>query len=102
MQSYIDVDVYCVFSNDIVWCKENLPKIIGNKAIRYVDWNTGTNSYMDIYLMSHCRHNIIANSSFSWWGAWLNSNKDKIVICPKKWNNIKGSKFEIPEKWQRL
>lgn len=102
IQSYIDVDVYCVFSNDIVWCKEKLPKIIGNKAIRYVDWNTGTNSYMDMYLMSHCRHNIIANSSFSWWGAWLNRSKDQIVISPKKWNNIKGSKFEIPEKWQRL
>lgn len=102
IQSYIDVDVYCVFSNDIEWCKENLPKIIGNRTIRYVDWNTGTNSYMDIYLMSHCRHNIIANSSFSWWGAWLNRSNDQIVISPKKWNNIKGSKFEIPKKWQRL
>ena len=102
IESYIDVDVYCVFSNDIEWCKEILQKIIGNKTIRYVDWNTETNSYMDIYLMSHCRHNIIANSSFSWWGAWLNRSKDQIVISPKKWNNIKGSKFEIPEKWQRI
>lgn len=102
LQAHIDVDVYCVFSNDIIWCKEHLPRIIGSKVIKYVDWNTKTDSYMDIYLMSCCRHNIVANSSFSWWGAWLNRNKDKIVISPKKWNNIKGSQFEIPKNWLRV
>ena len=66
-----------------------------NMFEQYEDW-------YDMYLMSLCRYNIIANSSFSWWGAWLNRNKDKMVICPKKWNNIKGSQFEIPKNWLRV
>ena len=102
MQSQTDIDMYCVFSNDIDWCKKNLPQIIGNKEIKYVDWNTKADSYKDIYLMSCCRHNIVANSSFSWWGAWLNRNSNKVVVCPKKWNNIKNSKFETPEKWLKV
>ena len=96
------VEFFCVFSNDIDWCKRHLLKLVENKPIEYVDWNTKSDSYKDMYLMSHCRHNIIANSSFSWWGAWLNCNKNNIVICPRKWNNIKNAKFEIPEKWQTI
>lgn len=102
MQSVVDVDIYCMFSNDIDWCRRHLPCIIGNKKVMYVDWNTGMDSYKDMFLMSACRHNIIANSSFSWWGAWLNRHDDKIVMCPRKWNNIKGSKFELPSKWQKV
>jgi hypothetical protein len=91
---------FIVFSNDISWCK----KTFGNDNFIYVDWNTGENSYKDMQLMSYCKHNIIANSSFSWWGAWLNSNKNKIVISPKKWINIESANTDdiIPKEWIKI
>ncbi|PRD46220.1 alpha-1,2-fucosyltransferase [Sphingobacterium haloxyli] len=75
--------LFVVFSNDIPWCQETFAHI---DAV-FVDWNTDRQSYIDMQLMSLCNHNIIANSSFSWWGAWLNSNTDKIVVSPNKWIN---------------
>jgi hypothetical protein len=77
---------FIVFSNDIIWCRNNLPF---SEAI-FVDWNQGKNSYKDMQLMSLCQHHIIANSSFSWWGSWLNPNKDKIIVSPKNWVNTPG------------
>ncbi|EGR3351592.1 alpha-1,2-fucosyltransferase [Vibrio parahaemolyticus] len=74
---------YFVFSDDIQWCRDNLA--LSNA--HYIDWNTGEDSYKDIQLMSLCKHNIIPNSSFSWWGAFLNENSDKIVIAPETWGN---------------
>jgi len=72
---------YFIFSDDINWCKENLK--LDNSI--YLDSEEKRIPHEDIYLMSLCNHNIIANSSFSWWGAWLNKNDEKIVIAPKRW-----------------
>ncbi|MBT4651919.1 MAG: alpha-1,2-fucosyltransferase [Candidatus Pacebacteria bacterium] len=76
--------IFLIFSDDINWCKKNLP--VPHKSI-FVNHNNGKNSFEDMRLMSLCNHNIIANSSFSWWGAWLNKNTEKIIITPKKWFN---------------
>jgi len=73
---------FFIFSDDIEWCREGLSLDFPST---YIDHNKGDDSYRDMQLMSLCDHHIIANSSFSWWGAWLNSNLDKIVIAPKQW-----------------
>lgn len=101
MGEHIDQPQYFVFSDDIEWAKENLP--LNTNSI-FVDHNTLSNSYIDMQLMSLCKHHIIANSTFSWWGAWLNNNKDKIVIAPEKW--FAGWDYDtkdlIPKKWIKL
>jgi hypothetical protein len=92
---------FFIFSNDLKWAKNNFSSL--SIDFKLVDINSTTQSYMDMILMSHCKHNIIANSSFSWWGAWLNNNPNKIVIAPKMWyKNEMDSKELIPEKWIRL
>lgn len=93
------LDVCCVFSNDIPWCKKHLASSLDGIQIIFVDWNKSSNSYEDIFLMAQCQYNIIANSSFSWWGAWLNVHPCKMVISPSKWNNSPNSQFEIPSEW---
>lgn len=69
---------FIIFSDDIEWCKNNF---IGDQFV-FIE---GERDYIDLWLMSLCNHNIIANSSFSWWGAWLNQNKNKKVIAPSNW-----------------
>ena len=91
---------FFIFSDDIVWVKENL-KI--NFPCFYVDGNYGEESYNDMRLMSLCKHHIIANSSFSWWGAWLNQYAGKIVIAPNKWfAHDTDVKDLLPESWVKL
>jgi hypothetical protein len=103
--NYITVNLenpmFYVFSDDITWVRENL-KI--EFPVKYIDWNTGDKSYNDMHLMSLCKHNIIANSSFSWWSAWLNQNLNKIVIAPKKWFNNRDwdTSNLIPSTWLQL
>ncbi len=102
IQTKVKVDRFCIFSNDIPWCKEHIIPLLKGKDYLIVDWNTGMRSYLDMYLMSQCRHQIIAHSSFSWWGAWLNQYPSKTVIGPERWNNIKDSEFELPATWLKI
>lgn len=87
---------FFVFSDDPEWCRRNM-YMISNET--YIDWNKKEDSWIDMYLMSQCKHNIIANSSFSWWGAWLNENKEKIVVMPKNWRNDIYYRNLNNEKW---
>lgn len=73
---------FFVFSNDPLWCRLRFADM---NNINIVDWNRGTDSWQDMYLMSQCKHNIIADSSFSWWAAWLNRYSNKDVFAPSKW-----------------
>ena len=91
-----------MFSDDINWCKNHLSQLWEGKKVVYVDWNKGKESFRDMQLMSLCKHNIIANSSFSWWGAWLNQNEKKIVIAPEKWMNKNLINDPICNDWMRV
>lgn len=90
--------IFVVFSDDIEWVKAHfqMPNAV------YVDWNQGTDAWQDMFLMSQCKHNVMANSSFSWWGAWLNNNKEKIVISPSRFLNVGDSKDIISDGWIKL
>lgn len=87
-----------IFSDDINWVKNNIKF---NYETIHVDINSGKQGYFDLELMKNCKHNIIANSSFSWWGAWLNTNTNKKVIAPKWWlKELDSSSCDIiPEEW---
>jgi len=92
---------FFVFSDEPDWCRENFKP---QAEVIVVDHNQGLEGYNDIRLMALCSHHIIPNSSFSWWGAWLNSNPNKKVIAPKNWFAIEGkdTKDLIPTDWIRL
>lgn len=89
---------FAIFSNDMQWCKDNILPLLDGYEYTLVDWNNGKESYNDMRLMSVCRVNIIANSSFSWWPAYLNENEGKEVIAPEKWSNMPVQfKRQLPE-----
>lgn len=77
---------FFLFSDDIDWVKENISPLLKGYDVTFVNWNHGINSYKDMQLMAMCKNLIIANSSFSWWAAYLNQN-DPIVVAPEKWIN---------------
>lgn len=86
-----------VFSDDLTWCKENIN--FKDFDMNFMDIN---NPYVSMYLMSNCENNIIGNSSFSWWPAWLNQNTEKKVIGPKLWFGKQMNKDTseiLPREW---
>lgn len=91
---------FFIFSDDIEWVKNNMKIDI---KYTYVS-NNKLKNYEELILMSYCKHNIIANSSFSWWGAWLNANIEKIVIAPSKWfaNENINTRDIIPQNWIKI
>ena len=92
---------FFVFSDDLEWVRRNLRL---DYPVAYMDHNGEDRDYEDLRLMSACKHHIIANSSFSWWGAWLCADPGQIVIAPKKWFNKSPSDTRdlIPDSWRRI
>ncbi|SMN02236.1 Alpha-1,2-fucosyltransferase [uncultured Candidatus Thioglobus sp.] len=94
---------FFIFSDDLDWAKNNLD-FIENKT--FVELDKDIPVHESMYLMSQCEHNIIANSSFSWWGAWLNQSDNKTVVAPKKWFTDKKlqeqSRDVYCENWERI
>jgi hypothetical protein len=95
--------IFYIFSDDISWARHNLKL---NYKMHFVDINDEHSAFEDLRLMYNCKHHIIANSTFSWWGAWLNTKPDKIVIAPIKWFNDAELNYQamdiVPETWIRI
>lgn len=97
-------NIFYVFSDDIDYVKQNFTF---NSDVKFIE-NKNLQDYHELKLMSFCKHNVIANSTFSWWAAWLNENSEKTVIAPKKWYNNKKAQdyYEkysfVPENWIKL
>lgn len=96
--SRVSADRYLVFSDDQKYVKE---KFIGDNFTFIED-----KDYVEMFLMSMCKHNIISSSSFSWWGAWLNKNPDKIVVAPRKWFGVISPGYPeddiVPNSWIKI
>lgn len=92
---------FYVLSDEPEWFAQHVQT---DHPVEYVNYDLTKKNYEDLYIMSQCKHNIIANSSFSWWGAWLNRNSDKIVVAPEKWyiDDSKNAKDIIPDKWTSI
>ncbi|MFA5000608.1 MAG: alpha-1,2-fucosyltransferase [Candidatus Paceibacterota bacterium] len=105
IETKIENPAFFVFSDDVDWVKANMK--FNSHLVTYVSENKQEKEltdYQELVLMSKCKHNIIANSSFSWWGAWLNENPNKIVIAPDIWFNNGSIKIDdiIPPTWTKL
>jgi hypothetical protein len=98
MRSLLPDASFVVFSDDKVAAREIMS---GEPVSLWVEGNDTSNAYEDLWLMSCCKHHIIANSSFSWWGAWLNPSPNKVVLAPKYWHNTRHSYFPdlCPSSW---
>lgn len=92
---------YFIFSDDIEWARKHIRT--GGETV-FVSNADGQSPHEELILMSMCRHNIIANSTFSWWGAWLNRNEGKTVIAPGKWFNLPGRHGGdcVPPAWSKI
>lgn len=100
IKQYVPSPHFYVFSDDVEWVQNNF---IFDEPASFVNPEEGGRAYPDMYLMSQCRHHIIANSSFSWWGAWLGESSDSMIIAPKQWFTQKPyPKDTVPDRWIKL
>lgn len=92
------------FSDDIEWVKEHTKELLpdsGDLETHYVECNDGETAYEDLRLMRTCNHHIVANSSFSWWGAWLDTKDSKYVVAPIHWVHDSVYQLDIvPDRWE--
>lgn len=99
MAREVEAPHFYVFSDDIAWVKEHIA-LPG--AATYVDWNSGADSWQDMMLMAACRHNVVCNSTFSWWGAWLNAHPGKHVVAPARWSALAEMPYICPSQWELI
>ena len=100
IQEHTSSPHFFVFSNDMIWARNVMEKLdIVN--VTYVDGENYPNrkDWNDLYFMTRCKHIIIANSSFSWWGAWLGTNSNRIVVAPARWINENRRNEICPDDW---
>ena len=98
IKEHINSPHFYIFSDDIRWCKE----IFHEDNCSFIDNNYDPMSKFDMYLMSLCHHHINANSTFSWWGAWLCKYEDSIVVVPKDFIRGVNTKDLYPEQWVKI
>ena len=93
--SHLGICTFFIFSDDIEWAQQHIQ--VFNHACHFMTRSYSVLDCQELYLMSLCQHNIIANSSFSWWGAFLNKNSDKIVVAPKQWlaDDVMNARVEV-------
>ncbi len=102
IRAHVENPTFFVMSDDPEWCKG----VFGDKDVVIVDHDAGQEAYVDMFLMTRCAHNIIANSSYGWWGAWLNEHPGKIVVTPAEW--FEGEALDwnmddlLPKEWVRI
>lgn len=96
----VESPIFYIFSDD----RQEAETIVSKYCSEYkvIDWNKDEDSYKDMYLISQCRHHIVANSSFSWWGAWLGNYKDNIVVAPQKWTNYSDGVEPQLKEWIKI
>lgn len=98
LRSKTESPIFYVFSDDISWCKD----FFGERDFNYIDCNHGLDSWQDMYLMTICHHHINANSTFSWWGAWLCQYDNSITIVPSRFKNDCETPDFYPESWIKI
>lgn len=99
MKEVCSFDMICIFSDDMEWCRQQFDSLKDTYPLEFITWNQGENSFRDLQLMSLCHHHIIANSSFSWWGAWLSRNQHQKICAPKVWMNIPEIHSPLLKDW---
>lgn len=98
--SKVESPVFHIFSNDIEWCKQNID--FGVYKVVFRNKEMQTNDFEELMIMSSCKHAIISNSTFNWWGAYLIKNPNKEIVCPLRWFNDDTPIYIVPKGWNRI